>query len=66
MYKDFQPYYCKLTMHLMSVNYNPDVAVTRFYVFFSLKGDKIYTYKGDRVREDILDFARRLEGLVEY
>jgi len=33
-----------------------------FPTILFLKGDKTYTYKGDRNREDIVDFALRLEG----
>lgn len=34
-----------------------------FPTILFLKGDKTYTYKGDRNRDDIVDFALRLEGL---
>ncbi len=33
-----------------------------FFLLFSLKGDNTFTYEGDRTREDIVSFARRLLG----
>ena len=33
---------------------------TTFY--FSIKGDHVFQYEGDRTREDIVNFAHRLVG----
>ena len=32
------------------------------YLFFSLKGESVYQYEGDRTRDDIVNFALRLVG----
>ena len=43
---------------------NPDTyIVNNFLLFsFSMKGDSIFTYEGDRTREDLVNFALRLMG----
>jgi hypothetical protein len=32
------------------------------YYHFSLKGDEVFTFRGDRTKQDIIDFALRVSG----
>ena len=32
------------------------------YLFYSIKGDRVFEYEGDRTRDDIVNFALRVMG----
>ena len=32
------------------------------YIFYSIKGDRVFEYEGDRTRDDIVNFALRVMG----
>ena len=51
--------HCGLHLHIFDLVW-PEIKFIFFY--FSLKGESVYQYEGDRTRDDIVNFALRLVG----
>ena len=56
--EDSQLSFCKINFH----DFFSLVKLIKSHLFYSIKGDRVFEYEGDRTRDDIVNFALRVMG----